>query len=80
MGKSLQVPTSLVACHNYLFDPLIFTLYIKDFNSSMKDLKFIHFADDSTLYAEDKSPSSLAAKINIELKNLSSGVKLMDYR
>ena len=30
--------------------PLLFTLYIKNLNSSRAMLKFIHFADDTTLY------------------------------
>ena len=50
-----------------IIGPLLFILYINDFNACTKDLKFIHFADDSTLYAKGNSLSDLAAKINTEL-------------
>ena len=50
-----------------ILGPLLFILYINDFNACTKDLKFILFADDSTLYAKDESLSDLAAKTNTEL-------------
>ena len=50
-----------------ILDPLLFILYINDFNACTKDLKFINFADDIILYAKDKSLSNLAAKIITEV-------------
>ena len=47
--------------------PLLFIPYINDFNVCTKDLKFIHFPDDGTLYAKGEFLSDLAAKINNEL-------------
>ena len=68
MGKKFQVATSLGAClKDLFFCPLLFILYIDDFNACTKDLKFIHFADDSTVYAKGNSLSDVAAKINTEL-------------
>ena len=50
-----------------IYGPLLFIIYINDFKSSTKDFKFIHFGDDSTLYAKGVSRSDLAAKFNTEL-------------
>ena len=68
MGKSLQVPASLVVCFQDIFlCPLLFILNINNIKGCAKDLKFIQVADDSTLYAKGKPLSDLAAKINTEL-------------
>ena len=52
--------------------PLLFLLYINDFHCSSKFFQFHLFADDANLFCEDKHSSSLAAKVNTELKNVHS--------
>ena len=62
-----------------ILGPLLFLLYINDFNKCSRSqifnngtecLNFIHFADDSTLYAKEESMQQLAQKINLQLQNV----------
>lgn len=50
--------------------PLLFLLYINDFQNSSNVLDFHLFADDSNLFYSNKSLSDLEAKINIELQSV----------
>ena len=49
---------------------LLFLIYINDLNQCSEQLKFIKFADDSTLYAKGKTLTCLTSKINQELKKV----------
>ena len=69
-AKSLP---SLITCgvpQGSILGPLLFLIYINDLNQCSEHLKFIHFADDSTLYAKGKTLSCLTSKINQELKKV----------
>ena len=52
--------------------PLLFLLYINDFNKSAPDLDFHLFADDSNLFCSHKSLQCLEAKVNDELNNVNN--------
>ena len=50
--------------------PLLFLLYITDFNQAIKFCKVHHFADDTNLLYLGKSIKKLNKFVNINLKNL----------
>ena len=50
--------------------PLLFLLYINDFNSSAPDLDFHLFADDSNLFCQHKSLQTLELKVNNQLQRV----------
>ena len=50
--------------------PLIFLLYINDFNQAIKFCKVHHFADDTNLLQLGKSIKKLNKFVNTDLKNL----------
>ena len=52
--------------------PLLFLLYINDFNNSSNQLDFHLFADDSNLFYADKSLSELETTVNNELQEVFS--------
>ena len=69
-AKSLP---SLITCsvlQGCILGPLLFLIYINDLNRCSEHLKYIHFADDSTLFAKSKTLLCLTFKINKELLKL----------
>ena len=65
-----------------MLGPLLFLIYINDLNQCsehLSDLKFIHFADSSTLYAKGKTLSCLTSKINQELQKVAKWPESVDY-
>ena len=52
--------------------PLLFLLYINDFNNSSNQLDFHLFADDSNLFYAHKSLSELETTVNNELQEVFS--------
>ena len=53
-----------------LLGPLLFILYINDFQYSSSVLSFIFFADDSNVFFSHKNPQTLLETVNSELKNI----------
>lgn len=51
--------------------PIFFLIYINDLATSSDDLRYILFADDTTLILSDKNFSSLTERTNSELNNIS---------
>ena len=51
-----------------LLGPLLFILYINDFQNSSNVLSFILFADDTSVYFSHKNPDTLLNTVNSELK------------
>ena len=51
-----------------LLGPLLFILYINDFQNSSDVLSFILFADDTSVFLSHKNPVTLLDTINTELK------------
>jgi hypothetical protein len=54
--------------------PLLFLLYINDFNSSAPDLDFNLFADDSNLFCSQKSLQNLETMLNNHLYNVNEWI------
>ena len=52
--------------------PLLFLLYINDFNQSTDLLNFILFADDTTIYHAEQNIQALENTINRELVTVSN--------
>ena len=55
-----------------ILGPLLFLIYINDFNLAVKYCKVHHFADDTDLLNINKSPQKLNKLINADLKNLTN--------
>ena len=51
----------------YVLGPLLFSLYIKDLNQTIKFLKVHHFADDNSLLYLGTSIKERNKKVNAEL-------------
>ena len=56
-----------------LLGPLLFILYINDFQNSSNVLSFILFADDTSFFFSHKNPDTLLNTVNSELKCMNSG-------
>ena len=54
-----------------ILGPLFFLIYINDLATTSDDLKYILFADDTTLILSDKNFSSLTQRTNSELERIS---------
>ena len=50
--------------------PLLFNLYINDMPSSAERLRFVHFADDTTVFMTDDDLPRLVSDVNSELAKL----------
>ena len=69
---------SSIACgvpQGSVLGPLLFLLYIKDFNSSAEGIEFHLFADDSNLFYSHKNLHSLEEKLNHELININEWLR-----
>lgn len=57
-----------------LLGPLLFILYINDFQYSSDVLSFILFADDSSIFFSHKDAQVLVQTVNSELRNITSWI------
>ena len=56
-----------------ILGPILFLIYINDITKSSSICKFTMFADDTTLYFENKSAEILNYICQTELKNINNG-------
>ena len=68
--KSIKQLISYGVPQGSILDPLLFLIFINDFINSSKALKFILFADDSTLFASDSNLKTLIDTVNDNLKTV----------
>ena len=47
--------------------PVLFLLYINDMHRSSDQMRFVHFADDTTVFASDSDINNVHASVNREL-------------
>lgn len=53
-----------------ILGPLLFLLYINDMSRSSSLLQFVHFADDTTVFASSNNVESLELTVNAELNKI----------
>ena len=72
-----------------VFGPVFFLLYINDMHRCSDQLRFVHFADDTTVFAFDSDINNVHASVSRELvgvdnwrktKRLSLNVSKTSYR
>ena len=54
--------------------PLLFIMHINDFNKSLRILKSIHFAEDTTLYLDINPSNDHTTLINFELAQVQTWI------
>ena len=55
--------------------PVLFLMYVNDMHRSSNHIRFVHFADDTTIFASDSDIISVHATLNRELVVVDSWVK-----
>ena len=58
-----------------ILGPLLFLIYINDLHNSCLNCSVTHFADDTNLIIKNKSESTLAKKLNQDLKSLTKWLR-----
>ena len=55
--------------------PVLFLLYINDMHRSSDQLRFVHFSDDTTVFASDSDINGVHASVNRELVGVDNWLK-----
>ena len=55
--------------------PVLFLLYINDMYRSSNQMCFVHFADDTTVFASDSDINNVLATVNRELVGVNNWLK-----
>ena len=55
--------------------PVHFLLYINDMHRSSDQMRFVHFADDTTVFASDSDINGVHATVNSELVGVDNWLK-----
>ena len=55
--------------------PVLFLLYITDMCRSSNQMRFVHFADDTTVFASDSEINNVHATVNRELVGVDNWLK-----
>ena len=73
--------SSSLSCVNYgvpqgsVLGPILFLLYINDITRCTDKLKFLLFADDTTIYIQGRDLNLIKRTLNLELKHVSNWMK-----
>ena len=59
--------------------PVLFMLYINDMYRSSNQVRFVHFADDTTVFASDGDIKNVHATVNKELVGVDNGAMPTDF-
>ena len=59
--------------------PVLFILYINDMRRSSDQLRFVHFADDTTVFASDSDIDNVHDSVNRELVGVDNWLKTKDF-
>ena len=68
--KSTTKPLNYDVPQGSTLGPILFLLYINDFGSALNEIKYIQFADDTTLFNSYNDINDLNIKINLELSKI----------
>ena len=55
--------------------PVLFLLYINEMYRSSNQMRFVHFADDTTVFASDSDINNVQATVNRELADFDNWLK-----
>ena len=58
-----------------VLDPVLILLYINDMYRSSNQMRFVHFADDTTVFASDSDINNVYATVNRELVGVDNWLK-----
>ena len=72
MDITLNICQFFQVFQGFVFGPLHFFIYISDLNTTNKQNKIHHFADDTTLLHINSSIKKLNKAINSDLRNLTN--------
>ena len=59
----------------WLLGPVLFLLYINDMYRSINQMRFVHFADDRTVFASYSNSNNVHATVNRELVGVDNWLK-----
>ena len=59
--------------------PVLFLLYINDMYRSSNQMRFVHFADDTTVFASDSDINNVHATVNRELDGVDNWIRPTDF-
>ena len=57
---------------------VLFLLYINDMYKSSNQMRFVHFADDTTVFASDSNINNVHATVNTELVGVDNWLRATD--
>ena len=79
-GQNVNKFSLTTVHHNVLWSiwylgPVLFLLYINDMHRSSDQLRFVHFGDDTTVFASDSDINGVHASVNRELVGVDNWLK-----
>ena len=61
--------------HGSVLGSVVFLFYINDMPRSSNQMRFVHFADDATVFASDSDINNVHASVNRELVGVDNWLK-----
>ena len=75
-GQRSETKTSNIGLpQGAVSSPWMFGLYINDMHRASNHFKFVHFADDTTIYMSDSDLTRLTDRVNVELRKIDEWLK-----
>ena len=74
-----QILHKVFVLQGSVFGPALFILYINDMYRSSNQMYFVHFADDTTVFASDSDINNVHAAVNRELVGVDNFSRPTDF-